>query len=50
MVESVADEYTVQQLSSGYELFGKIEERFEMPKSIVAEAVKELGELHDAWT
>ncbi len=50
MVDSVADECTVQRFSSHNELIRKIEERFEMPKSILAEAVNELGELQDAWT
>jgi arylamine N-acetyltransferase len=49
LIESLGIESTIHQLASRDELIAKIEEHFEMPRQIVAEAVNDLKELRDIW-
>jgi arylamine N-acetyltransferase len=50
LVESRGNQSTIGTLGSRDDLVAKIEEHFGMPRSIVAEAVNELGDLQDPWT
>lgn len=49
LIESQGNQSTIHTLGSREELISKIEEQFGMPRSIVAEAVNELGDLQDPW-
>jgi N-hydroxyarylamine O-acetyltransferase len=49
LVESHGSESIVRSLASRDQLVAEVEEHFEMPRAIVAEAVTELGDLQDPW-
>jgi N-hydroxyarylamine O-acetyltransferase len=49
LVESRGSESMVRSLASRDQLVATVEEHFEMPRAIVAEAVNELGDLQDPW-
>lgn len=50
LIESQGNQSTIRTLGSRDELIARIEEQFGMPRSIVADAVNELGDLQDPWT
>jgi len=50
LVESRGSESIVRSLASRDQLVTTVEEHFDMPRPIVAEAVNELGDLKDPWT
>jgi arylamine N-acetyltransferase len=50
LVESQGSESIVRPLASRDRLIATVEEHFDMPRAIVAEAVNELGDLQDPWT
>ncbi len=50
LVESRGTESIVQVLSSRDQLVATVEEHFDMPRAMVADAVGELGDLQDPWT
>jgi len=50
LVESQGSTSTVRSLASREQLVATVEEYFDMPRAIVAEAVSELGDLQDSWT
>ncbi|MGA2965513.1 MAG: arylamine N-acetyltransferase [Terriglobales bacterium] len=50
LVESRAGHSTICPLASPDQLVAAIERHFDTPRSIVAEAVNELGDLQDSWT
>jgi N-hydroxyarylamine O-acetyltransferase len=50
LVESQGSESMVRPLASRDQLVAAVEEHFEMPRAIVADAVNELGDLQDPWT
>jgi N-hydroxyarylamine O-acetyltransferase len=50
LVESQGRESIVRSLASRDQLVATVEERFDMPRAIVAEVVNELGDLQDPWT
>jgi hypothetical protein len=49
LVESQGSESMVRSLASRDQLVAAVEEHFDMPRAIVAEAVNELGDLQDPW-
>ncbi len=49
LIESHGSESIVRSLASRDQLIAQVEEHFGMPRRIVAEAVKELGDLQDPW-
>lgn len=49
LVESHGTESIVRSLASRDQLVTAVEEHFDMPRAIVAEAVNELGDLQDPW-
>jgi arylamine N-acetyltransferase len=49
LVESRGSASAVRRLGSREQLAAAVEEHFEMPRAMVAEAVNELGDLQDAW-
>jgi arylamine N-acetyltransferase len=50
LVESQGSESIVRPLASRDQVVAAVEEHFDMPRAIVAEAVNELGDLQDPWT
>ena len=50
LVESQGSESIVRPLACRDRLVAAVEEHFDMPRAIVAEAVNELGDLQDPWT
>ena len=50
LVESQGSESVIRSLASRDHLVATVEEHFDMPRAIVAEAVNELGDLKDPWT
>jgi N-hydroxyarylamine O-acetyltransferase len=50
LVESQGSTSTVRSIANREQLVATVEEYFEMPRAIVAEAVSELGDLQDPWT
>ncbi len=50
LVESHGSTSTVRSLANRDQLVATVEEYFEIPRAIVAEAVGELGDLQDPWT
>ncbi|MGA2234718.1 MAG: arylamine N-acetyltransferase [Terriglobales bacterium] len=50
LVESQGSESINRSLTSRDQLVAAVEEHFDMPRAIVAEAVNELGDLQDPWT
>jgi arylamine N-acetyltransferase len=50
LIESRGTESRVTTLADRDELVSVIEERFGMPRAMVADAIADLGELGDAWT
>jgi N-hydroxyarylamine O-acetyltransferase len=50
LVESQGSTSTVRSIASREQLVVTVEEYFDMPRAIVAEAVSELGDLQDPWT
>jgi len=49
LVESHGSQSRVRSLASRDQLVAAVEEHFDMPRAIVAEAVNELGDLQDPW-
>jgi N-hydroxyarylamine O-acetyltransferase len=50
VVESHGSESMVRSLASRDQLVAAVEEHFDMPRAIVADAVHELGDMQDPWT
>lgn len=50
LIESQGNRSIIRTLGSREELISTIVAQFNMPRPIVAEAVNELGDLHDPWT
>jgi arylamine N-acetyltransferase len=50
LVESEGNKSTIHALANRDQLIDAIERRFEMPRKIVSEAVRQLGNLQDAWS
>jgi hypothetical protein len=49
LIQSQGTQFTVRDLADRGEAIAKIEEYFAIPRSIVTEAVDEVGAMQDAW-
>lgn len=49
MIESQGTIFTIRQLDGLNELISSIEERFDMPRRVVAEALSGMEKFRDAW-